>query len=219
MKEYGSEPFRYSDSSGGHEQMTQDKLAEMLGNYIGKSPKPTYIVKMTADEMAFYELTEKAWRIPANSCSSAGQAAIAVSTKMRGLNLPVWCLEEVDTVGIFDVVQKYIELVQKEGNEAHKKAVEIGKIASAKPSLADSLFALLTSENCQKGMREYLRSFENGKVMELATAIGAENNVLADICRLFGVKYSCLWDKQMGEDEIRKLHDRVQRGQREQCNP
>lgn len=205
LKEYGSEPFRYSDSSGGHEQMTQDKLAEMLGNYIGKSPKPTYIVKMTADEMAFYELTEKAWRIPANSCSSAGQAAIAVSTKMRGLNLPVWCLEEVDEVGIFSVVQKYIELAQKEGNEAHKKAVEIGKIASAKPSIADSLFNLITSENCQKGMREYLRSFENGKVIELATAIGAENNVLADIRRLFGIKHSCLWDKQIGEDEIRKL--------------
>ena len=205
LKEYGSEPFRYSDSSGGHEQMTQDKLAEMIGNYIGKSPKPTYIVKMTAEEMAFYELTEKAWRIPANSCSSAGQAAMAVSTKMRGLNLPVWCLEEVDTVGIFDVVQKYIELVQKEGNEAHKQAVEIGKIASAKPLIADSLFTLLTSENCQKGMREYLRSFEGGKVMELATAISAENNVLADIGRLFGVKHSCLWDKQTGEDEIRKL--------------
>ena len=205
LKEYGSEPFRYSDSSGGHEQMTQDKLAEMIGNYIGKSAKPTYIVKMTADEMAFYELTEKAWRIPANSCSSAGQAAIAVSTKMRGLNLPVWCLEEVDAIGIFDVVQKYIELVQKEGNEAHKKAVEIGKTASAKPSIADSMSTLLTSENCQKGMREYLRSFEDGKVMELATAIGAESNVLADIRRLFGVKHSCLWDKQTGEDEIRKL--------------
>ena len=205
LKEYGSEPLRYSDSSGGHEQMTQDKLAEMLGNYIGKSPKPTYIVKMTADEMAFYELTEKAWSIPGNSCSSAGQAAIFVSTKMRGLNLPVWCLGEVDTVGIFDVVQKYIELVQKEGNEAHKKAVEIGKIASAKPLIADSLFALLTSENCQKGMREYLHSFEDGKVMDLATAIGAENNVLADIRRLFEVKHSCLWDKLTGEDEIRKL--------------
>jgi len=128
-----------------------------------------------------------------------------VSVKMRGLNLPVWCLEEVDTVGIFDVVQKYIELVQKEGKEAHTKAVEIGKIASVKPSIADSLLTLLTSENCQKGMREYLRYFEGGKVMALATAIGAENNVLADIRRLFEVKHSCLWDKQTGEDEIRKL--------------
>ena len=206
LKEYGSEPYRYADSSSGHEQMTQDKLAEMLGNYIGKSPKPTYIVKMTADEMAFYELTEKAWNIPPNSCSSAGQAAIAVTAKMRGLSgLPVWCLEEVDDFGIFDVVQKYIELVQQEGNEAHKKAVEIGKIASAKPSLADNLSVLLTGDNCQKGMREYLRVFEGGKIVELAAAIGAENSVLTDIRRLFGVKHSCLWDKQIGEDEIRKL--------------
>ncbi|GAB6110480.1 hypothetical protein [Desulfomicrobium salsuginis] len=205
LKEYGNEPFRYSDSSGGHEPMTQNKLAEMLGNYIGKSPRPTYIVKMTADEMAFYDLTGKAWMIPENSCSSASQAARAVSEKMRGLNLPVWCLEEVDTIGIFDVVQKYIALVQKEGTEAHKVAVEIGKIATAKPSLSDSLFTLLTSENCQKGMRKYLRSFEGGKIMKLATEIGAENDVLADIRRLFGVKHSCLWDKQTGEDEIRKL--------------
>ena len=205
LKEYGGESFRYSDSSGGHEQMTPDKLAEMIGNYIGKSPNPTYIVKMTADEMAFYNLTEKAWSISANSCSAPGQAARAVSAKMRNLNLPIWCLEEVDTVGVFDVIQKYIELVQKEGQEAQKKALEIGRIASVKPSLADSLFALLTSENCQKGMRKYLYSFEAGKVMELATAIGAENDVLADIRRLFGVKHSCLWDKQTGEDEIRKL--------------
>lgn len=207
LKEYSEEPFRYSDSSGGHESMTQDKLAEMLGNYIGKNPKPksTYIVKMTADEMAFYELTEQAWSILANSCSSAGQAAIAVAAKMRELGLPVWCLEEVDSFGIYDAVQKYIELVQKEGNEAHKKAVEIGRIALAKPSLADNLIALLTIDNCQKGMREYLRSFEGGRIMELATSIGAESSMLTDIRRLFGVKHSCLWDKQTGEDEIRKL--------------
>ena len=202
LKEYGNEPYRYTDSSGGHEQMTQDKLAEMLGNYIGKSPKPTYIVKMTADEMAFYDLTEKAWCILPNSCSSASQAAIAVAAKMSGLKLPVWCLEEVDTVGVFDVVQKYIELVKKEGEEAHKKAVEIGKIASAKPSLADSLSALITADNCQNGMREYLRSFEDGKIMELAMAIGAENNVIVDIRSLFEVKHSCLWENRLARTKF-----------------
>ena len=205
LKEYGDEPFRYSDSSGSHEQMTQDKLAEMLGNYIGKSPKSTYIVKMTAEEMAFYELTEKAWGIGPNSCSSAGQAAKAVAAKMRGFGLPVWSLEGVDTAGGYEIVQKFIELVQKEGEEAHNKAVEIGRIASARSSLAENLGALLSSDNCQKGMREYLLSFEDGRIMELARAIGAENNIIADIRRLFAVKHSCLWDKRTGEDEIRKL--------------
>ena len=206
LKEYGGEPFRYSDTSGVHEPMTQEKLAEMIGNYIGSNPKPTYIVKMTPDEMAFYKLTEKAWGILENSCSSATQAGIAVSDKMRALGgLPVWCLEEVDTTGIFGVVQNYIDLIQKEGKEAHIKAVEIGKITSIKPSLAENLSILLTKDNCQQGMRKYLQSFEDGKILELAAEIGAENNVLTDIRRLFGVKHSCLWDKQTGDDEIRKL--------------
>ena len=205
LKEYGGEPFRYSDSSGGHESMTQEKLAEMLGNYIGKTPKPTYIVKMTAEEMAFYELTEKAWGIEPNSCLSAGQAAIAVTIKMRGLGLPVWSLAEVDDYGVYDIVQKYIELVQKEGKEAHKIAVEIGKVATVKTTLPENLAALLTGENCQKGMFEFLISFEGGKILSLATEIGASGNILTDIRALFAVKHSCLWDRQTGEDEIHKL--------------
>ena len=205
LKEYGAKDYRYSDTNGGHEQMTQGKLAEMIGNYIGKSPKATYIVKMTADEMAFYELTEKIWDVPPNTCSSAGQAAIAVSSKMRGFHLPIWCLEEVDSIGVYDVVERYIELVQKEGKEAHKKAVEIGRLASTKPTLSGNLSALLTSDNCRKGMEMFLASFENGKIVQLAKDIGSENNVLTDIRRLFAVKHSCLWDKAMGESEIRKL--------------
>ncbi len=205
LKEYGEEPFRYSDSSGGHEPMTQDKLAEMIGNYIGKTPKPTYIVKMTAEEKAFYELTEKAWKIEPNSCSSAGQAATAVTAKMRKLGLPVWCLAEVDDCGIYDIIQRYIQLVQKEGHEAHKIAVEIGKVATFKTTLPTNLAILITEENCREGMREFLASFEEGKVLSLAAEIGAGGNVLADIRALFAVKHSCLWDKPTGEDEIRKL--------------
>ena len=116
-------------------------------------------------------------------------------TKMRGLGLPVWCLAEVDGNGIFDVVQKYIELVQKEGNEAHKKAVEIGKIAMVKTSLASSLSPLLTINNCQQGMREFLKSFEGGKILALAEDIGATNTLLSEIKDLFSVKHSCLWEK------------------------
>lgn len=205
LKEYSNEPYRYSDVAGGHDVMVPDKLKEMIGNYIGKSPNPTYIVKMTAEEMAFYDLTEKAWSIQPNSCSSASQASIAVSAKMRSFGLPVWCLAEVDENDVFDVVQKYIELVQKEGNEAHKKAVEIGKIAMVKTSLAGSLSALLKIDNCQQGMLEFLKTFEGGKILSLAGEIGATDKVLSDIKVLFSVKHSCLWDKQTGENEIRKL--------------
>ena len=157
---------------------------------------------MTAEEMAFYELTEKAWNITQIMLFSVNGYC---HNTMRGFGLPVLCLAEVDGNGVFDVVQKYIELVQKEGNEAHKKAVEIGKIATVKTMLADNLSALLTSENCQNGMREFLKSFEDGKILSLAGEIGATSTLLSDIRALFAVKHSCLWDKQTGEEEIRKL--------------
>jgi hypothetical protein len=213
IKEYAQDPYRYTDSAsaGGHEQMSPDKLAEMLGNYIGSigkptKPKATYIVKMTAEEKAFYELTEKAWQLPPNSCSSPLGAANAVMKKMRDFSLPVWCLEEVDDAGVYDVVQKYIELVQREGKEAHRKVMEIGAAYAKRPTIGDNMFALLTSENCRKGMHEFLHTFEEGKVLELARTIGAENNVIADIRHLFSSdRQFHIWNRKTGEDEIRKL--------------
>jgi len=205
LKEYGGEPYRYSDASGSHEAMTADKLSEMIGNYIGKKPTPTFIVKMTADEKAFYEVTERAWGIAPNSCSSAAQAGICVKNKMQSLGLPIWSLEDVDTCGVYDIIKKYIELVQKEGNEAHKVAITIGSASRVKTSLAEQLHDLITTENCQKGMHSFLSGFEGGKLLQLASEIGANDNLIKDVSRLFSVQYSSLWNLETGKDQIRVL--------------
>ncbi|MDO4575196.1 MAG: hypothetical protein Q4D98_08285 [Planctomycetia bacterium] len=185
--------------------MTPDKLAEMIGNYIGKSPKATYIVSLTEEEKSFYEFTESAWGIPTNSCSSPQQAGTLVLSKMRELSYPVWCLEDVDTTGVFDLVKLYIKLVQSKGDDAHDVANEIGKIAIQRPSSANNLKALLTLNNCKKGIRIFLERFESGKLLNIAKEIGAEDSVLTDIKKLFSVQYSALWIGSTGEDEIRKL--------------
>ncbi len=205
LKEYGGEPYRYCDTSGSHEPMTVDKLSEMIGNYISKNPDPTYIVKMTPEEKAFYETTEKAWDIAPNSCSSAMQAAMNVKNRMQLFGLPVWSLEDVDTTGAYDIVQKYIELVQKEGSEAHKIAITIGAASLVKTNLGEQLHDLLTVENCQKGMRLFLKDFEHGKLLELANEIGANDNLLKDISGLFSVQYSSLWNAETGKEQIKTL--------------
>jgi hypothetical protein len=208
LKEYGNEPYRYYDSINGHDSMSNDKLAEMLGNYIGNTKsnyRDTYIVKMTPEEMAFYSLTEKTWNITPNSCGTAGQAANEVRKRMRQLELPVWCLAEVDNNGIYEYVERYIELVQKEGKEAHQKAIEIGNIALNKDTLGDNLAKFISKQKCQEGMREFLARFENGDILMLAKDIGAETSLINDVQRLFAVDYSCLWNKITGENEIRKL--------------
>lgn len=205
LKEYSAEPYRSMDAEGHRDSMTPDKLSEMIGNYIGKNPKPTYIVSLTEEEKAFYELTEGAWSIAPNTCSSPQHAGTLVLAKMRDLAYPVWCLEDIDTTGVFDLVKLYIKLVQCKGDEAHDVANEIGKIAIHRPSSAQNLKALLTPDNCKKGMSLFLERFEGGKLIAVAKEIGAEDSVLTDIKKLFSVQYSALWIGSTGEDEIRKL--------------
>lgn len=207
LKEYGGEPYRYLDSSGSHDVMSSDKLSEMIGNYINGKSNPTYIVKMTPEEMAFYEVTEKAWGLEPNACAHINQAQVSVKNKMQSLRLPVWSLKNVDDAGVYDFVEKYIELIQKEGKEAHKVALSIGSASVIKPSLGENLAKLLTPEKCQEGMKYYLQAFEDGKLLSLASEIGAEETMLADISQLFSVAYrvkgiiEALKDNRELEDE------------------
>ena len=206
LKEYSRDPYRSMNSEGHRDSMTPEKLAEMIGNYIGRpNPKPTYIVSLTEEEKSFYELTEAAWGITPNLCTSPNHAGSLILAKMREFAYPVWCLADVDTSGVYDLVKMYMELVQNTGDKQHDIANNIGKIAMQRPSSAANLQALLTADNCIKGMKIFLERFENGKLLRIAEEIGATNSVLSDIKKLFGVQYSALWNGTTGEDEIRKL--------------
>ncbi|MCD7785561.1 MAG: hypothetical protein LUH18_08335 [Oscillospiraceae bacterium] len=206
LKEYSSEPYRSMDSTGHREAMSRDKLAEMIAGYVGKSnPNPTYIVNLTDAERAFNELTEEAWSIEPNTCTSPAHAGTVVREKMRGLGFPVWCLEDVDTTGVYDVLEKYISLVQSTDN-AHDIANEIGEIYIQRHSVAQNLRKLLTIENCRNGMLSCLERFDDGKLLTLAKDINAEDLLLHDIKNLFvKVEYSALWNVSTGESEIKKL--------------
>ena len=205
LKDYRSDPYRSQDSEGARDSMTPDKLAEMIGNYYGKKAKTTYIVSLTPEEKAFYELTEQAWHITPNSCTSPSQAGSLVQAKMRDLAYPVWALEELDDTGVYDVVAKYIDLIQSDGEKAHKVANMIGKIGMQRPTCAENMTKLLTADNCQKGMQRFLQRFDGGNLWTLAQNIGAQEHLLTDVKRLFSVKYSAQWVKSTGEEEIQKL--------------
>ena len=99
LKEYKGEPYRCIDSEGAPVAMTPDKLSEMIGNYYGKKAKTTYIVSLTPEERSFYELSEKAWGITPNTCTSPTQVSSLIQTKMREFVYPVWTLEDIDNTG------------------------------------------------------------------------------------------------------------------------
>ncbi len=211
LKEYATEPYRFSDVNGDNETMTSDKLIEMIKNYIGihVTPKPykdTYIVKMTPDEIAFFNLTEKTFKIPTTQISSTEQASRLISAEMKKLGFPIWCLSEIDEYGVSSIIEKYTKLVRQENSkDISRVALEIGRMQLQSPPSVNNLAILVTRENCGRAMREFLSHFEDGKIIELTKTIGAENNILDDVHKLFEAKYSCFWDRETGEDEIRKL--------------
>lgn len=205
LKEYNSDPYRCIDAEGYPDAMTPEKLAEMIGNYIGKAPKPTYIVKMTPAEKTFYEATEKAWMVPATTCSSPSQVATQLGSKMQSFGYPTWSLEYVDDSGIYDIVKKYIALVQSDGKVTHNIAIEIGNIFMNKPTLIDSLKMLLTADKCREGMTAFLGQYREGKLMSLSEEIGANDIVLSDVRKLFSVKHSAMWVEDTGKTEIDRL--------------
>lgn len=205
LKEYSSDPYRCIDAEGYPDTMTPDKLAEMIGNYIGKTPKPTYIVKMTPAEKTFYEATESAWGVSATRCSSPGQVATQLGSRMQSFGYPTWSLGYVDNSGVYDIVKKYIALVQSDGKVTHNIAIEIGNIFMHKPTLIDSLKALLTADKCSDGMMVFLGQYREGKLMSLGEEIGAKDILLSDVRKLFSVKHSAMWVEDTGKTEIDKL--------------
>lgn len=205
LREYSAEPYRYLDSEGHQETMTPDKLAEMISNYIGKNPKTTYLVSLTEEEKAFVDITEAAWRLEPGSCSSPSLAARQIDARMREFGYPVWCLEDVDTTGVYDLVKLYSKLVQSSGGEEHKVSNEIGRIARHRPASAQNLKNLLTQENCKKGMTLFLQRFEDGKLPRLANEIGAQHAMLSDVKNLFSAKRFSLWDESTGQEQIHNL--------------
>lgn len=205
LKEYSSEPYRCIDAEGYPNTMTPDKLSEMIGNYIGKTPKPTYIVKMTQEEKTFYEAAGEIWGVSTETCSSPSQVGTLIGSKMQSFGYPTWCLEYVDNSGVYDIVKKFIALVQSDGKITHNIAIEIGKIVMQKPTLKESLKQLLTPDKCKDGMLEFLKHYKDGKLTELATDIGANDIMLSDIKKIFSVKHSAMWVVETGETEIDKL--------------
>lgn len=205
LKEYKTDPYRYMNDDGHHESMTPDKLAEMIAGCMARSSKQTYLVSLTEEEKAFYKLTEGAWRLDENACTSPQHAGALVLNKMRELQYPVWALSEVDTTGAYDVVEMYIRLVQDKGDAAHDTANGIGKYYMQNPAILNKVQTLITPENCQAGMTRFLDRFEGGKIWRVAEDIQAKGSVLNDVKNVFSVQYSSLWIGSTGEDEIRKL--------------
>ncbi len=210
LKEYALDSYRYSDGETG-DRMSADKLAEIVGEYIKHKNTPIprykdkYIEVMTKDQMAFIDFAKVVFGISDNMAIE--QVAIRIRSKLKDLGYPIWSFKEIDTNGLEDFIDKLVVLANPNntGDSVAKTASAIGRMSIQTPSAAQNLATLFTKENAPEAMKEFLKYFENGKVLSLANEIGV-TDALLDVRRQVGSGEALwLWDKETGEDEIRKL--------------
>lgn len=210
LKEYAADTYRYSDGETG-DKMSAEKLAEIVGEYIKhkNTPIPRYKEKfievMTKEQMAFVEFAKTVFSISDNL--AVEQTAVRIRSRLKDLGYPIWCFKEIDTYGLEDFIDKLTVLANPNnaGDSVLKIATTIGTMSLQTPSAAGNLFTLLTKDNAKKAMEEFLLYFENGDVLNFATEINAQD-VLLDVKRQVGSGEALwLWDRETGENEIRKL--------------
>jgi len=210
LKEYAVDAYRYSDGETG-DRMSVDKLAEIVGEYIKHKNTPIhhykdkYLEVMTKEQMAFVDFAKVVFGISDNMAIE--QVAIRIRSKLKDLGYPIWSFKELDTNGLEDFIDKLVALANPHntGDSVAKTASAIGRMSIQTPTAAQNLFALLTKDNAPKAMKEFLKYFENGEVLSLADEIGVADALL-DVRRQVGSGEALwLWDKETGEDEIRKL--------------
>ena len=205
LKEYGKDPYRFTDNSGFRDAMSPDGLAEMISLYMTKQ-RSTSIVSLTDEERAFYDTAEIAWGVNPNIASSPQKVGESIVVKMQDLQYPVWCLKELDSDNVYDVIEMFINLIQTDdSNKMHELANRIGAVSKQKANLARNMAKLLTKENCYNGMLSFVEQFADGYLMSLAKSIGNVDSLMMRVKELYKIEYSALWREDTGVDQLQAL--------------
>ncbi|MBR0282733.1 MAG: hypothetical protein IJQ81_14315, partial [Oscillibacter sp.] len=215
LKEYAGEPYRYGIGEAGEQGDIQ--TPDYLGDHIGEcfkrqNPsqgiednryKKKYLEIMSVPQKAFVDFTAKAFQVPGSS--SVEKAASQMRLRLTKLGCPLWCYKTIDTnnLGWFlDIVGKIAN--NSSGDNVPSLAAKLGGRLLDFPAASDQLASLLTPENGQKALAEFLRTFRDGKLVALADAIGTPY-MMNDVRSTFSGEALWLWDQETGEEQLDKL--------------
>jgi len=213
LKEYANEAYRLSDEAN-NEKMNTERMKGAIDEAFKQIYAPSvryrdrFIRVMSPEEQLFCGLMGDVFDIPENQCGSVEDVIKRVRIKEKTKCLPAWVLMEKASGIEVDFITEFVKLLNPEqGANISTISSNIGKLVDSDEELADKLKALVTDENRRDAMKSYLSVFENGVLLSLAKAIGAEDKVVGDIQKHFGDDTDglWLWNKETGEGQIRKV--------------
>lgn len=189
LSDYVTDTYSWSDGLT-NDALSVDKLKEMVAEAINLQVTPNarykdkYIVAMTPEEKAFNEATSIAFGIPRNLCTSVEQTRERIRNRMKEFSFPIWTIKSLlsqkntktDKEVLSQIIDDFCGIANSNNDLGTRTdnniALEIGKFAIANVDAAEDLKELLTKEDCTEGMKEYLKTYNGGQLIELSSEIG-----------------------------------------------
>ena len=224
LKEYADGTYTWSDGITS-DVLKINKMQEMVDEIIKLQITPStrykdkYIVAMTKEEKAFNEATAKAFDIPKNQCASIEQTRERIRGKMKEYSFPIWTLKSIlsheQTKTDMDVLVRIIDYycgiansnnmgIQQESD--NDIAYKIGELCINNKNVADDLKCLLNKEKCTDGMKEYLKTFENGELVSLSIEIEDGGQYINALREKFDADAAnWVWNIETAQQKIHEL--------------
>lgn len=223
LKEYATGSYSWSDGLT-NDLLDINKLKEMVDEVIRLqiTPNPRYrdkyIVAMTDEEKAFNEATSIAFNIPLNLCTSVEQTRERIRNRMKEFAFPIWTLKYIlsseslktGTDVLETIIDSFCGIANSNNMGATKTdsdiAMCIGRACIDHPNAAEDLKSILTKEKCAQGMTEYLKTFENGELISLASTIGDGGQYINVLRRKFDADAAnWVWNFDTVQQKIREV--------------
>lgn len=223
LKEYARGEYSWSDENI-CETLDVKKLGESLKEVLdlnlnsGYKYSDKYIVATTPEEKAFHQLAAEAFGIEPSFCSSIPNTREEIRKRMKDYSFPIWTLKFIlktrETKTKSDTLEQILDLFCGIANNNNLPgfrsendiATELGRLAQENSDAASDLKALLTTEECQRGMVKYLKTFEDGRLVDLANEIRDNGKYIPALKQKIDAEAAnWLWNIETVESKIREV--------------
>lgn len=178
--------------------------------------KDQYIVRMTREIKAFMEGSSVVFGRPIRQARLEDVRNGIVRPGMKNLPFPMRCLVfAMDEVSESqrDDVRKLIELYAALANDggvgsrsAEEIAKEIGQLFLKQRELSETLHRLMTVDCSRKGMQNYLKTFEDGTLIQLGQKVNDGGQYINELQKRFrSDEYKWLWQQDTIDAQIRSV--------------
>lgn len=215
LKEYANDAYNWTDDIT-TVPMSTEKLKEMIDEIIKQQQNPNpkyrnkYIVAMSPEQREFNKNTAFVFGIDESYCSSIENTRSRMRSQMTSFKFPIWTLKYInincstDKKIIENLIDLYVELANNSASSRSETdiALDVGKLYISNNSLAIDFKELLTKENCDSGMLNYITKYKDGVLIELARSIGDSGSFVNDIHKKFSEASNWLWNKETVDEKI-----------------